>query len=102
MSKKPLINALSATAYIFLIVVMMSWGTKMVSHKPDPFLAPLAVVSLFTLSAAVMGYIFCYQPLQLYFDGKKKQAVNLFLQTTAIFGLMTLIFLVLLFSGLLS
>jgi hypothetical protein len=98
MTKNPLLNALSAALYIFAIVTVMSWGTSMMP-KEDTLMAPMAAVSLFTLSAAVMGYLFCYQPIQLYFDGKKKQAVQLFLQTVLIFGVFTAIILSLLFSG---
>ena len=98
MSKNPLINALAASAYIVLIALVMNWGTKLAAH-PDTFIAPIAVISLFTLSAAIMGYLFCYQPAQLYFDGKKKAAVSLFLQTVAVFGAITALVLALLFSG---
>lgn len=103
MSKNPLINGLSASVYIFFISLVMNWGTKMVPHnKPDTFLAPAVVISLFTLSAAVMGYLFCYEPVQLYFDGKKKQAVQLFLKTVLIFAIITIILLTLFFTGVVS
>ena len=98
MSKYPVLNGLTASAYILIIVSVMNWGTKMVPH-PNTFMAPLAVVSLFTLSAAVMSYLFCFAPIQLYFDGKKKQAVALFLQTVVVFACITALILVLLFSG---
>jgi uncharacterized membrane protein len=101
MSKNPVINGLAASAYIILIASVMNWGTKMVSH-PNTFLAPVAVISLFTLSAAVMGYLFCYQPAQLYFDGKKKQAVQLFLQTVLVFACITVLVLTMLFTGVFS
>ncbi len=98
MSKSPVLNAFASSLYIIFIASVMNWGTKMVSH-PNSFLAPIAVISLFTLSAAVMGYLFCYTPATLYFDGKKKQAVKLFLQTVVVFGLLTAVALALLFSG---
>jgi len=101
MSKNPIINGLSALIYIILVASVMNFGTKMTPH-PNSFVAPIAVISLFTLSAAVMGYIFCYQPAQLYFDGKKKQAVQLFLQTVVIFGCFTAVALILLFTGIFS
>ena len=85
MTKNPLINAMSAALYIFLIAFVMYFGTKNLGPK-DTIFAPIAMISLFTLSAAVMGYLFLNQPAQLYFDGKKKAAVNLFLQTVAIFA----------------
>ncbi len=101
MSKNPFLNGVVASAYIVLIVSVMNFGTKLVPH-PNTFIAPMAVVSLFTLSAAVMGYLFCYVPVTMYFDGKKKQAVSLFLQTTAVFASITALILTLLFSGVLS
>ena len=79
MTKNPIINGLAAELYIVLIVAVLNWGTRLAIGKDDTFLAPLAMISLFTLSAAVMGYIFGLQPIQLYLDGKKKQAVALFL-----------------------
>ena len=75
----------------------MQIGTKLVPG-PDTILAPITAVSLFTLSAAVMVYIFGYTPFQLYFDGKKKEAVKFFLQTIATFGGVTFLILILLFS----
>ena len=89
---------MAAGVYIVLIAGVMNWGTKMVRH-PNSFLAPVAVISLFTLSAAIMGYLFCYQPIQLCFENKKKQAINLFLKTTLIFGIITIAALTPLFSG---
>lgn len=98
MTKNPLINALAASTYIVLLVLVMNWGTQNLPGQ-DTIMAPIAMVSLFTLSAAVMGYVFLYQPGQLYFDGKKSVAVKLFLQTVACFAGLTLVFLGLLFSG---
>jgi len=67
--------------------------------KEDTILAPIAMISLFTLSAGVMGYIFGLQPILLYLDGKKKAAVQLFLKTLMVFGLLTVVMLILLFTG---
>ncbi len=98
MAKSPILNALAAIFYIILIALFMSFGTKHIPRE-DTIFAPIAMISLFTLSAAVMGYLFCYQPATLYFDGKKKQSVNLFLQTVLIFGAFTVVALGLLFAG---
>ena len=98
MTKNPFLNALAASAYIVFIGFFMSWGTRM-APKQDSWLAPVAVISLFTLSAAVMGYVFLYQPGLMILDGKKKQGVTLFLQTVAVFAVLTLIALVLVFTG---
>lgn len=102
MSKNPLVNALSASAYIILVVTVMTFVTKPLRNKPDTFVAPIVFLSVLTLSVAVMAYLFFYQPLQLFIAGKKKEAVNLFLQTTAVFGLITGLVLVFLFLGIFS
>lgn len=87
MTKKPFINALFAVIYIVLIVLGMNLLFKTETNEGiGQFFIPIMVISLFTLSAAVMGYVFCYQPLRLYLDGKKEQAVKLFIKTVIIFA----------------
>ncbi len=100
MSKNPFINALSASAYIILVVTTMTLVTQPLRNKPDTFLAPITILFVLTLSVAVMAYLFFYQPLQLFIEGKKKEAVNLFLKTVGIFAAITTVVLILLFSGL--
>lgn len=100
MSKNPLINALSASAYIILIVSIMTFVTQPLKNKPDTFFTPITFLSVLTLSVAVMAYLFFYQPLQLFIDGRKKEAVNLFVKTVGIFAVITAVILTLLFSGL--
>ncbi len=90
MNKKPLYNALAAILYIIVLVVGMNLITKYeVDEGLASFVMPIILISLFTLSAAVMGYLFCLQPLRLYLDGKKDQGVKLFLKTVAIFAGLT-------------
>ena len=100
MSKNPFINALSASAYIILGVIVMNFVTEPLKNKPDTFFAPVVFLSLLTLSVAVMAFLFFYQPLQLFIDGQKKEAVNLFIKTTGIFASITAIALILLSAGL--
>lgn len=99
MTKNPIVNALGAAGYIFLVVAVMTFITQPLKNKPDTFLAPITVLFVLTLSVTVMAYLFFYQPLLLFIDGKKKEAVQLFIQTVASFGVMTLIVLTLLFSS---
>lgn len=84
--------------YIIVVSSVLYIGT-MLKVGANALIAPIALVSLFTLSAAVMGYIFLYEPAQLYFDNKRKQAVKLFLQTMISFGSITIVIFILLFSG---
>ncbi len=60
-----------------------------VQNDLNMYIMPVMVISLFTLSAAVMGYIFLYQPIRMYFDNKKEEAVSLFLKTVGSFGAIT-------------
>jgi hypothetical protein len=99
MTKNPFLNALSASVYIVVVVSVMTFLSQTQKNKPDTFLAPILALSLLTLSVAVMAYVFFYQPLQLFLDGKKKQAINLFLQTVAVFAGITVIVFVFLFLG---
>lgn len=99
MSKNPIINALSASAYIILVVAVMAFITHPLKNKPDTFFAPITFLSVLTLSVAVMGYLFFYQPLQLFIEGKKKEAVNLFVRTVGFFAVFTVVVLILLSSG---
>lgn len=98
MTKSPFFNAALATLYIAIVASVMTYVDKM-SGPPKSIIVPVAVLSLFTLSAAVMGYLFLYQPARLYLDGKKKEAVSLFLQTVAVFAGITVLAFALLFSG---
>jgi hypothetical protein len=100
MSKNPIINALSASAYIIFVVSVMTFVTQPLKNKPDTFFAPITFLFVLTLSVAVMAYLFFYQPLQLFIEGKKKEAVNLFVKTVGVFAALTAVVLILLFSGL--
>lgn len=98
MTKNPFINAVCATLYISIVAVFMFYGSKIFGPK-DTILTPIAVLSLFTLSTAVMAYLFLYQSLMIFLDGNKKGAVNFFLQTVAVFAGITVLVFVLLFLG---
>ena len=100
MTKNPLINALSASVYIVLVITVMTFATKPLQNKPDTFFTPIVFLSLLTLSVAVMAFLFFYQPVVLLIDGKKKEAINLFAKTIGVFAVITVVLLTLLFSGL--
>jgi len=100
MTKNPIINALGASTYIVVVVALMSWISQSQGNKPDTFIAPIFMLSMLTLSVAVMAVLFFYQPLQLFIEGKKKEAVNLLVKTIGVFALLTAVVLILLSSGL--
>lgn len=100
MTKNPLVNALSASAYIILVVSVMTFVTQPLKNKPDTFFAPITVLFVLTLSVAVMAFLFFYKPISLFIEGKKKEAIDLFVKTTGIFAVITVVVLTLLFFGL--
>ena len=85
MTKNPFLNALAASAYITVLVSALSNASKM-NIPEDGFIIPIAMLSLFVFSAAVMGYLFVYQPLCLFFENRHEEAVRLFLLTVASFA----------------
>lgn len=94
MIKNPYLNAVLAGAYIVLIVHVIFYvvGTKGPDPDPDTILLPMTMITLFTLSTAVMGFLFLAQPIQLYLDGQKQEAVNFFLRTVGALAVIALIF----------
>ena len=91
MSKNPFYNALAALAYIVFVVLTINLIDETeVNTGMGQYVMPIMVISIFTLSAAVMGYIFCFKPISLLLEGRKEEAVKLFLKTVAVFGLITL------------
>lgn len=102
MTKNPFLNALAAAAYILLVVSAINFLPHDKDIPNQTFVMPLMVLSMLTLSAAVMGYIFGSQPLQLFLEGKKKEAVELFVKTVAIFAIVPVVIVIVISSGLLS
>jgi len=91
MSKNPFLNSLAALAYIVIVVLTINLiSATEVNTGIAQYVMPIMVLSLFTLSAAVMGYLFCFKPLTMFLEGKKDEAVKLFLKTVGIFALLTL------------
>jgi hypothetical protein len=89
MTKNPLYNALTALVYIIAIVLGLTYMPT-IQTKIDDFIMPIIMLSLLVLSVSVMAYIFGYQPLVLFLDNKRKEAISLFLKTVGIFGGITL------------
>ena len=88
MTKNPIVNALAGLLYIVLVVSLLFNGAFFFGEE-ESILIPITVLSLFVFSAACMSYIFLYEPLQLFLDGQKKEAVDIFLKTLAIFAIST-------------
>lgn len=94
MTTNPFLNAAAALAYIMLVVLGITQIGAM-AEGPDTILVPIAMLSLFVLSAATMAYVFLYQPLLLVLAGEHAKGVTLFLQTLGIFACFAALLLVL-------
>jgi hypothetical protein len=98
MTRNPYLNALFAGLYIVFIVLLVSYGPTFVRGKPDTILAPMAMLSLLVFSAAFMGYLFFFQPVLMYMEGQKREAVELFTKTLGTFAIITGIVVITAFS----
>lgn len=90
MIKNPFISALLATAYIIAISSFLFYVPKRMVEEVDSVLVPIMMLSLFVLSAAVMGYLFLAKPLELYLAGERAKAFQFFGKTVAVFAGITL------------
>ncbi len=89
MTRNPYLNAIFAALYVVFVVVLITFGPAYARSKPDTIFAPMAVLSLLVLSVAFMGYAFFSQPLLLYVEGQKREAVELFVKTLGTFAVIT-------------
>jgi len=97
--KNPYLNAGLAALYIAVVGTFMHWVEKGYANTPDKWFSGIALISLVTLSVAMMGYFFALRPLQIYLDGDKVGATTFFLKTVGTFALITIILFLFLFVG---
>ena len=95
MKWNPFINAVSAVAYVGAVALFLHFVSSIRHDTPDTLLDSMAFLSLFVCSAAVMAFLFFYQPTVLVIENKKTEAVSYFFKTLGIFGAITLVVLVL-------
>lgn len=72
--------ALGEGAYIFLIALLFQNGDKIFGNKPG-ILGFITLLLLLVVSVAVSGALILGKPVLLYMEGKKREAVELFLFT---------------------
>lgn len=75
-------HSLGVGAYITLLVWLMSNIEKWV-QGPDNILAPITMLLLFVLSAALTGSLVLGKPIMMYLNGEKSEALKMFLFTVA-------------------
>ena len=86
MIKNPYLNAFMALGYIALIILVVSKTSSIAAHTPDTLLAPLTMLSLFVLSAAIMGILFVYEPLRLFLENQKRESLSFLIKTVGTFA----------------
>lgn len=89
MKWNPFLNALAAFAYIGAITMLLNLIKSYRHDTPDTYIDGMGILSLFVFSAAVMAFLFFYQPLCRLIAGKRAEALVYFLQTLALFGVFT-------------
>lgn len=93
--RKPFTYALAAVLYIVSIVLVINGITSVLPGKN--IIIPMVMLSLLVLSVAVMGFLFFSEPIYLYMENKKQEAVSFFAKMVGIFTCFAIIFLILLF-----
>ena len=96
--KRALLNAFLTTLYIVAVGLFMYYGSQMKIGRTNSFLAPIALLTLFVFSASLTGFLIVGKPLQLYIDGKKKDALSLLSYTLVYLFVATVVFLFLLIT----
>lgn len=92
----PLKNAALAACYIALIV----FGIQLIASlgvEENDILIPMIMLSLLVLSVAIMGLLFAYEPLRLYFENQKKEALLFLVKTIGYFACFVAAFIAILF-----
>lgn len=95
MNKNPFLNALTAAAYIVVIVLVMNvFG--LLGIQDNSIIIPMTMLSLLVLSVTIMGLLFFVEPLRLYFENQKQEALTFFTKTIGYFACFVGLFVVIL------
>ena len=86
LKQNPLYHALAAAVYIVLIVFVIQSFSTYLADSQETILIPITMLSLLTLSAAIMGFIFFAEPVSMFIQGQKQEAINFFLKTLLYFA----------------
>ena len=95
--KKPFLHALGAALYIIVIVFVVNLVATALKDQNESIIIPMTMLSLFVLSAAVMGYLFLSEPLYLLVENRKREAIIFFAKEVGIFACFVAVFTILLF-----
>lgn len=85
MKLNPYVNAALAALYIVGIVFVIQAFTSFQALQKTLYI-PIGMLGLLVLSAAVMSFLFGFEPFRLYFDNKKEEALAFFGKTVGTFA----------------
>ncbi len=91
--KKPFFYALAAAIYIVVIVLAINATTSILPKQT--IIVPMTMLGLFVLSAAIMGFLFLSEPLRLFMENKKNEAIVFFAKIVGIFACFVALFAIL-------
>jgi len=95
--KKPFLYASGAALYIVFIVFVVKVLGSLLKNQNETIIIPMTMLSLFVLSAAVMGFLFLSEPLYLLIENRKKEAIAFFAKIVGFFACFVVVFTILLF-----
>lgn len=95
--KKSFTYAALAALYIATIVSGINLLAPFVGQN-ETIAIPMAALSLFVLSAAIMGFLFISEPILLCFENKREEAKRFFLGTVGYFACFFVLFGIVAFS----
>jgi hypothetical protein len=75
-----LLHSLAVLIYITLVAWIMT-NAQNVFGNMNGLLGPVAILSLFTVSAAIVGTLVFGRPVYLFFNGQKPDSIKLVLAT---------------------
>ncbi len=79
--KQGFLQALGVSLYCGLVGTIMQNGSKLFGQK-DTFITPILVLTMLCVSVLVCSLIVFKKPYELFFDDKKKEALNVVIYTT--------------------
>ena len=80
--KTSLRNSLGTAVYVAIVAVII-YNAESIFGTMKNIIGPIAFLLLFVTSAAITGFLVLGQPIMLYFDNQRHEAVKLFIYTVA-------------------
>jgi len=84
------LHALAVLIYVVLVALLMNNGEKLFGSMTGIW-GPVAMLLLFTVSAAVTGLLVLGRPIYLFLNGNKKEALQFLFYTLGWLVIITLV-----------